>query len=442
MKLKILNKNGRVVRYTPNAVQKQLLRALTGRDLVLKARQMGLSTAIQARYFTLALSRTALVATMAHDAATTAKLRRMAQRFYDHLEAKPRRGLNNAATVTYPDSSSEVTIATAGSLAVGRGGTYTHVHGSEVAFWKDATAIMAGLLQGVPAHGEIILESTPNGAQGWFYERCMEALDGGTSWRLHFFPWWHDNGYRVALPPGETLAYSDDEARLVARHGLSAEQIAWRRAKQRELRHLFAQEYPEDPRACFLLSGQSYFGTLDGVFVAPDGSPYCADHRYVAGLDFAQTTDYTVLSVVDATARVQVDLLRLHHLPWETMRQQIAVVCARWRVAAVWAESNSLGGPNIEALVAAGLPIVAFHMNASTKPDVIAALHEALHGGGLKLLDRPEQRREFAAFEARQTSSGHWSYAARPPEHDDIVIANALAWHGVRASAPIIVFGL
>jgi hypothetical protein len=438
--LKVLNKRGVMVHYQPNAVQQALIGGRTGRDLVLKSRQMGISTALQAAYFVEAITRTALVATMAHDAATTAKLRRMADRFYDSLDpaTRPPRGLNNHATTTYPATGSEVTIATAGNVNVGRGGTYTHVHGSEVAFWEDAAAIMAGLMQGVSG-GWVALESTPNGAQGWFYERCMEALEGDPAWKLHFLPWWRDPTYRLPLvldaPP-----YDDDEARLVALHGLSAEQIAWRRTKQRELKHLFAQEYPEDPRACFLLSGQCYFGVLSGVFSAPFGVTPQAGRRYVAGLDFAQTTDFTVLSVVDAESRAQVDLLRLNRLPWAELRRQIVQTCQRWQVTALWAESNSIGGPNIEALAAAGLPVLPLTMNASTKPALMQALSAALNEGGFKLLDVPEQRRELAAFQARQTVSGHWTYAARPPEHDDTVIANALAWHGVLNSAPVILF--
>ena len=439
--LTVVDKCGVAVRYAPNAVQQAFLAARSGRDLILKARQMGISTAIQARYFEDAVTGTALVATMAHDAATTAKLRRMAQRFYDGLAPnQPPRGLNNAATTTYPATGSEVTIATAGSLNVGRGGTYTHVHGSEVAFWEDAAAILAGLMQGVAPGGKIALESTPNGAQGWFYERCMEALDGDPTWTLHFYPWWRDASYRLPVTPGEALAYDDDEARLVERHGLTAGQIAWRRAKQRELKHLFAQEYPEDVRACFLLSGQSYFGPLDGVFRAPFDATPQAGRRTVAGLDFGQTTDYSVLSVLDVAARAQVALLRLHRLPWAEMRRQIVATCRRWGVTALWAESNSIGGPNVEALLAEGLPVLPLAMTAASKPGLMQALNAALNEGGLTLLDLPEQRRELAAFEARQTATGHWTYAARPPEHDDTVIANALAWHGVLNSAPLILF--
>lgn len=441
--LHILDKQQRLVPYTPNRAQRHYREHQTPRDLILKSRQLGFSTEIQAQDFTAAVSGTALCATLAHDDATTQKLRRMAKRFYDHLPdgLKPPRGLDNATTTTYPATGSEVTIATAGSTAVGRGGTYNRVHGSEVAFWKDAESLMAGIMQGVPQHGVIRLESTPNGAQGWFYEKCMAALDGDSEWRLHFYPWWWDDGY--ALPVDAPLTYTDDEVRLVAEHGLTPEQIAWRRAKQKELGRLFAQEYPEDPRTCFLLSGEGYFGDLTGVFTAPFGATPDRLHRYYGGLDFAQTVDYTVLSIWDETTRQQVALLRVNRLPWAEMRRQIVAVCKHWNVHTLTAETNSMGSTNIEALVAelkaagADTRVAPFQTDHLSKAKAMGALHSALHEGGYTLLPISEQQREFTAFQSRQTLTGHWQFSAPDGEHDDTVIANALALDPVLGSKPL-----
>src|SRR5512147_1776321 len=118
------------------------------------------------------------------------------------------------------------------------------MHGSEVAFWPDAERIIAGAMQG--GNPDVVLESTPNGAQGYFYERCMEALRGDGVWSLHFYPWWWDDNYRIPLDVGEQPALIGDENQLVEKFGLSYEQIKWRRSKTKELGRLFIQEYPED----------------------------------------------------------------------------------------------------------------------------------------------------------------------------------------------------
>lgn len=433
--LKILDKRDQVISLAPNEVQRRFLSERTKRNLILKARQQGISTIIQADHFVTGISQTARIATLAHDDTTTQKLRRMAHFYWQSLpdDARPPRGLDNATTTTYPNTQSEVLIATAGNIHAGRGGTYTRFHGSEVAFWKDAQSVMAGVLQGVPEDGIVDLESTPNGAQGYFYELCMEALDGNDQWKLFFFPWWLDAGYSLPLDDDETLTYTDEEREIVRLHSLTPEQIKWRRKKQAELKHLFLQEYPEDPRSCFLLSGVGYFGNLEQAFKAPDGAVYNRLHRYYAGLDFAQTQDYTVLSIIDQTTLQQVALLRVNRLSWSEMRRQVASLCKHWNVLTLVAEDNSMGSTNIEELrkelrsMGCETAIQRFHTSNSTKAQAMATLHEALHEGGLTLLNESNQKREFMAFQSKQTLTGLWQFSAPEGEHDDTVIATALA---------------
>lgn len=443
--LRIVNKKGVLVPFVLNPVQEHYRTHRGQRNLCLKSRQQGISAYIQRDMFTEAVCRLSQQATLAHDTETTAKLRRIARRFYDCLpeDIRPHRTLDNATTTVYANTQSEVTIATAGNLSVGRGGTYRRVHGSEVAFWPDASLIMAGLLQGVPDDGEIDLESTPNGAQGYFYERCMAALSGDKSWRLFFYPWWMTPEYRVALEEGEELVYSDEEAVLVAEQNLVPEQILWRRQKQMDLRHLFPQEYPEHPKKCFLLSGLGYFGDISGCFNAVLNPDYDPDHVYYAGLDFGQSDDYTVLSIWDKTAKCQVACLRIRHLGWAEMRRMIREYCVWWQVNWVSAEENSIGSVNLEAMraefEASGCQtrIIAFRTTNISKAAVMGDLYEALHTDGYRLQPLPDQQREFEAFSSKQLPSGVWQLQASGEEHDDYVIANALACHACLRPAAI-----
>ena len=437
----ILDKNDQLVRYVPNRVQLEFRKNRTSRDLVLKARQHGMSTEIQAHHFVQSITRRVRSATLAHDDVGTQFLRRMADRFWVNIPEgiRPPRGLDNATTTSYTDTGSEVLIATAGGKNKGRAGTYTLAHGSEVAFWSDAPAIMAGLLQGVPQDGHIVLESTPNGAQGYFYERCMEALDGSSDWTLHFFEWWWSNDYRTPLEEGETLEpYADDELALIAKHNLQPEQIKWRRKKQRELGRLFPQEYPEDAHTCFLVSGIGYFSDivdLEKRFNAPIDAVYNPAHRYLASLDFGQQQDYSAMSVFDATTLEEVDLWRINRVPWGDIRKRALDTCMKWRVESLHPELNSMGGTNIEELhkefASAGCrtTITPFDTNTHTKPMMVVAFHWALDEGGLKLLPDPVGKQELHSFTAAQTPNGSWRYEGLP--HDDTVIARIGAWNAI-----------
>lgn len=420
-----------LVRLRFRQLQLHFLRNRQKLNLILKPRQIGFSTAIRADFFYKAVTRTVSTATLSHDDETTQKFRLVDDRFYANLpDPKPSRKYSNSRLTTYSDYDSECTIATAGNIHTGRGGTYTDVHASEMAFYKDAEAIMAGIMQG--GNPNITAESTPNGAQGYYYNLCMEALDGNPLWKLFFYRWWDYSEYVIPLDDGETFEYINDEIEIVEKFGLSPEQIKWRRHKQNQLKHLFPQEYPEDPVKCFLVSGQGYFGDIDFCYTAPLNTTPLVDHNYVAGLDFGQTTDYTVLSIGDRTVGNQVDLLMMRQLSWSEMRRRVVEKCKEWNVTKLVAEANSMGSTNIEALnqelYAAGCrcSVESFMTSNISKAGIMTALHEAIYSGELRLLPVDSQKHQMRAFQAKQTQAGNWVLSAPDGEHDDIVIANGL----------------
>lgn len=472
--LRILNKDKKLVPLTWNRAQLHFHQNRSGRDLILKARQLGFSTYVQGEMYRRTVTGTRTTITLAHDSETTQKLRRMADRFQSHCKfngIQPTRQLANATVTTYPEFDSTANIATAGSLNTGRGDTYTDLHGSEVAFWPNAEQIVAGAMQG--GSPDVILESTPNGAQGFFYERCMEALRGEGIWKLHFYPWWWDDTYRIPIDEGEFIKYSTDEQKLVDDHDLSVEQIKWRRTKQQELRQLFPQEYPEDVYTCFLTSGTSYFGDVSESFTAPIPGTWVPGHRYQAGIDFGQSVDFTAMPVIDKTANIQVDLMHINGLEWKEIRNRIRQLSDHWSQTTcpdghitqgvnlklqandtpatdsnghplfecpqcgkqakvlrpmIRAERNSIGQVNIEALQNLGLDVIPFTTTNESKAEMLAELYENLHAlNGLKLQDHAVQRHELNTTVSTQLPSGQWRLAAEGDGHDDTVIGLGLA---------------
>ncbi len=421
--LRILNKDKKLVPLKWNKAQSHFHSKRTGRDLILKARQLGFTTYIQGELFRREIKSTRTSITLAHDADTTSKIRLMADRFWENYYSngeRVSRKYANASMTTYPKHDTVATIATAGSLHAGRGDTYTDLHGSEVAFWPDAESIIAGAMQG--GQPDVILESTPNGAQGYFYELCMESLSGNGVWKNHFYPWWWDESYRIRSVNGERLQLTDEEKELARQNNLDSEQIRWRRNKQAELKHLFKQEYPEDPITCFLTSGNSYFGDLSNVFTAPMNVEYDPDHRYFAGLDFGQSSDFTAMPVLDLTTKCQVDLLHINKLAWSEQRRRIVEMYKKWHIERLGAESNSIGSVNIEALSNDKLNIQPFVTNNESKAFIMSNLYEAIHSNGWKLQPYPVERHEMQIFTSVQLPSGIWRLAADGEGHDDTVI--------------------
>src|ERR1051326_314977 len=147
--IKIMDKQDKLIPLIFNPVQSHYLAHRTSRDLILKPRQKGITTAIQSELFRYNVTRPSRTLTLANDDTNTQKLRRMTDRFYDKLPAefRPKRGQANASITTYPLIGSECAIATAGNREAGRAGSYRFIHCSEAAFFPDLESIIASALQ-------------------------------------------------------------------------------------------------------------------------------------------------------------------------------------------------------------------------------------------------------------------------------------------------------
>lgn len=434
--LLVLNKAGKLVPFRPLKAQSHFRNNKAKRNLILKSRQVGMSTEVQVDMFLEAITDTTRQAVLAHDSETTALLRRMTKRFWQHLpdNIRPDRSLDSATTTVYAHTGSEVTIATAGSLNIGRGGTFNHVHGTECAFWKDASAILSGLLQGVPHDGQVDLESTANGARGWFYEKCMEVLDGSKEYTFNFYPWWWDNDYTLPLDPEEEFVMTEEEVLLSVEHGLLPEQINWRRMKQRELPLMFAQEYPEDVYSAFIHSGNSVFGDVTNCLTAPLDAEPIEGHRYVAGSDWGQANDYSGISIIDATDDVEVHLDRFNKMSWDDMQWRMVNACIKWGVETYQPERNSIGRVNIEGLVdkfeskSYSLNIRPIETTNRKKQKWVSNFYNGIHNEGLRLLPLDYATIELRTFTQKQTTQGAYVYEAAGSGHDDTVIMRLLSW--------------
>lgn len=263
--LTIRTKGMAVGRFILNRAQRhlhQLLEAqrqLTGkvRALILKGRQQGCSTYVEARfYWRLSHTKGARAFILTHEDQATQNIFEITKRFHDHCPApvKPETGAASAKELYFAKLDSGYKVATAGTKETGRSNTIQFFHGSEVAFWPNADSHMAGAMQAVPdmPGTEVILESTSNGAQGLFYELAKQAQAGQSDYQLIFIPWFWQDEYRKPVP--KDWASTDEEKGYQLEHGIEDEQLVWRRAKILELNgiHVFRREYPATVDEAFM----------------------------------------------------------------------------------------------------------------------------------------------------------------------------------------------
>ena len=288
--LKIRTKEGKITALRPKPAQQMLLDAVkrereAGRPpriLILKARQLGLSTITEGIMFQDSATRK-LVQTLivAHRDDSTTKLFRMNKLFFDYLprQLQPMCKHSNAKELVFenptrdpaekrrrPGLMSSIRCVTAND-GMGRSETLNNVHLSEFAFWKgNKNEILDGVMQAVPAELNtlVVIESTANGYNE-FKDLWDGAVAGENGWVPLFIAWFHEPKYRMEVTEG--TVWDEEERALMEAYHLDPEQMAWRRwciaVNCHGDKRKFQQEYPSTPEEAFLFSGTPFFNNED-----------------------------------------------------------------------------------------------------------------------------------------------------------------------------------
>lgn len=458
---RIANKDGEDVDFHLNAEQAALDANMSGRDLVPKARQVGISTYVLARFTAACMMRRNVRAVViSHESEATERMLARVQYYVENIKGPaPVIGRMSANEIMFPKMNSMFYIGTAGARAFGRGDTITHLHCSEYAYWVNPKKLMGGLLQAVPRSGEIIIESTGAGMND-YYHRCMRAMKGQSRWKLHFFPW-HKFPEYVEQATAEKLAevmqsldHELDEERLAS--VLTPEQLLWRRFKLEEMEFdlaTFHREYPMTLDECFEQSGASIFTKVNyqptDAWKQHDRASWLLEGHPIKG--------YTYSIGADPAGGVGKDASTMEVICNETMEQVaeyannkiapdfFASVIAEWGTwfndAYVTVENNNHGVATLSVLddiyptyllygkyargEDAKLMNLGFRSSGRTKPLMIGTFRKAV-ASDLKI-HSPLLRAEMGTFIEHENGD----LGAEEGAHDDTVIAIACAVMGL-----------
>lgn len=279
--LRIRNKEGALVPLLFNPLQRithteaERQKAETGRVrvIVLKYRRGGASTYILGRgYARATLHHGVSVAIMAHVSQSTNALYRIVRRFQDNNPIAPPLAVSNVKGLEFDGMDSRYGVFSAESEEGGRGDEINFLHVSEAAYAPNLESLMSGIgncVSDVP-NTEIWLESTAKEPFGDFYDRCMDSLAGAGEYKMIFVPFTKDP-LNSAIPT-EGFEPSDEreheafpsEQELMDLHGLTLNQIFWRRRKMGGPRNIikFSREYP-------ITVGDCFSAIDDAAFISP-----------------------------------------------------------------------------------------------------------------------------------------------------------------------------
>ena len=290
--LTIDNEQGNVVPFKLFPQQRLMAANKTGRDITVKGRQTRASSYILAKNVRRMVNGAGLKClTMTQDDQTTATFRARVRHHLRDLKQQGYEfeiGLDNDSELVINDTECRWIWGSGQERVAGRAYTGHIVHLSEFSHWPldNASRLLGGIQPSVPGapYGWFDIESTPNGAEGVFYEMVNDSkmFDDTSRWTTHFYPWWLEPRYRAGTTSDCDIQYDEKlwqkivnefepaklELPLMEQNELDVGQIIWRRVKTKEQDKTdapFLQEYVETLDGCFLTAGGNYFASQDGI---------------------------------------------------------------------------------------------------------------------------------------------------------------------------------
>lgn len=291
--LKIRNKEAQIVPFQTNEAQDRLISIIedwkaaepdeskrrTLYIIILKARQLGFSTATEGVFFhdlNFSFNKVAMIVSFDEDSAVT--INDMSDRFYKYLPQviKPKRRPSRGKGILFEnprfDDSKEISkendpglqnkflVETAKNLNAGSSYTINYLHISELAKWDKPEETMTSIMQSVPDFGAIVIvESTAKG-MNYFQELWDNAERRNNNFVPLFVAWFENPRYRAPYTGFELTPYERD---IQESYNLDLDQLQWRRNTIKDKlngdENLFKQEYPCNAMEAFLTTGTPVF---------------------------------------------------------------------------------------------------------------------------------------------------------------------------------------
>ena len=317
MNLYIKDKFANIVPFVPNEPQRALIDYVLlcisekrpVKVIILKARQMGFSTAVEALcYWWTSTNFNINSVIIGNDEKSSLNLYRMFRRYFDNTNIlfKPSVRYNTKSDLTFEkfDESgkqiglgSAIKIETAKNKSAGRSDTVNFLHASELGAWENGEDLVASLMQTVPdaevmeKPSMVFLESTAEGRGNYFHKEYVAAVNKKNNYQPLFAPWWILDTYERDAAFEDLGRLNDYESFLVElmkkghttlghKFTVSEESIPRKLAYYRRKAKDFAatperlpQEYPSTWEEAFIASGKNVFNPLALQEMEKDATP-------------------------------------------------------------------------------------------------------------------------------------------------------------------------
>jgi hypothetical protein len=449
--LKIITKDSELKPLKLNAAQKEIIAGFDSNShlMLLKARQLGSTTAIAGYFFWYTLfnkyTRTAVVA---HTDEAVKKIFEIYRMFYDQLPPFLKLETTRARE-------NEIKFATGSSIRVGsassqsfRGGTYNLIHASEYAFWNNMEQTIASLFGARTKDAKVVLESTANGMN-----EAYDMWSKEVGYTKIFLSWKMDTHYELNEPKFKEP--TEDELEYSYKNKLTQKQFNWMvntlRTACANNWNIFNQEYPASPDDAFIATGAPFFPSHFAVNNAKDGYiEYLKPKKfgvYTMGVDTATGSpggDYSAVMILDVTDKKNILMAASYYerIPPSLFSRKVLEFARRYNAFTV-VETNSYGLSVQDFLRDQGYP----HMYRTSSFDKVTNTWQNRLGFMTTSKSRPMLYNRLYEYITREwceakcprfrTEANRLQYNGRGKveaasgQHDDMVMATGLALMGL-----------
>nr|DAK03126.1 MAG TPA: Terminase large subunit [Caudoviricetes sp.] len=317
MNLYIKDKFANIVPFIPNEPQRALIDYVLlciqekrpVKVIILKARQMGFSTAVEALcYWWTSTNFNINSVIIGNDEKSSLNLYRMFRRYFDNTNIlfKPSVRYNTKSDLTFEKFDengkqiglgSAIKIETAKNKSAGRSDTVNFLHASELGAWENGEDLVASLMQTVPdaevmeKPSMVFLESTAEGRGNYFHKEYVAAVNKKNNYQPLFAPWWILDTYERDATFEDLGQLNDYEKFLVelmrkghetlghkftVREESIPRKLAYYRRKAKDFAatpERLPQEYPSTWEEAFIASGKNVFNPLALQEMEKDATP-------------------------------------------------------------------------------------------------------------------------------------------------------------------------
>lgn len=257
---------------------------------------------------------------------------------------------------------------------------------------------------------KIVLISTPRG-RNWFYEMYLDGQDLSKPEYISFKqPWWKRPNYPEVL----------------------------RRLMKNMPEHLRLQEFEAE----FLADGSGAFKNLMSIFEGQqisfesDQQEWQAEltraemdrEPFVEAVDFAKSSDYTVITVMGIESKRLVYYRRMNKTDYKVVLEIMQRIAQQYDADIIF--DNTGVGSGLADFMNRKVNAFPFTFTNESKNELVNRLIVACEYGEIRIPNIATIRQEFELFSYQLTKTGKLSYGAPSGKHDDCVFSIAMAhWY-------------